>query len=210
MSDFVEETFRCLRLANYSTIVRIWNCSAEWIKCFVYAHSNPNSNPHSIPHSNPNSNPHSIPHFNPHSIPHFISHSIAHSNPYSIHHFIPDSTSLHFNTEVLFSGTLAPMWGESWRHPCTWRHHRIEIIQKSNSRENLSIFFNAYVRKCAINTPYWRHHGKFPMVRWTALIEANFAWNLVPRVFFTPLWPCWQRIKNICSLQAQEHNVSPT
>ena len=33
----------------------------------------------------------------------------------------------------------------------------MQINHKSNSRENLSLFFNAHVRKYAINTPFWRH-----------------------------------------------------
>ena len=58
--------------------------------------------------------------------------------------------------------------------------HRIEINQKSSSRENLSLFFNAYVQ----NTPFWRHPGKFPGHFWPLrdicrVRRLTFCWRFV-------------------------------
>ena len=56
---------------------------------------------------------------------------------------------------------------------------RIEINQKSNSRENLSP-----LRKYAINTPFWRHPCMFPRHFWLLsdifrLRKLTFCWRLV-------------------------------
>ena len=67
--------------------------------------------------------------------------------------------------------------------------HRIEINQMSIKCPTLvkpPFFFsrNAHVRKYTINTPYWRHPGKFPRHFWPLsdicrLRKLTFCWRFV-------------------------------
>ena len=53
-----------------------------------------------------------------------------------------------------------------------------------NLMKTLPLFFNAHIRKCAINTPHWRHPGKFPRHFWPLsdicrLRKLTFCWRVV-------------------------------
>ena len=73
---------------------------------------------------------------------------------------------------------------------CQYPSHRIEINQKSNSRENVfrPLFFNAHVRKHAILTPSWQvppalltFKRHLPVTKADVFADVSYLYTKKPR-----------------------------